>query len=84
VEANLLNSVGDVRASERQVLKSTNQTTLKSRIGQMLARRRQLGLCIHGGGAGFATSHVGALQYLKRVLTPREEHASGGTSHANP
>jgi hypothetical protein len=69
MEAQLLNRIRDVRASEGEVLESTSKTPVRGGIRHRVPLGlRQLALCVNWSGAGVAVSHPGALKDIKSVL----------------
>src|SRR6185436_18016742 len=69
VETDLLNSVGEVRPGEGEVLQTTGQTPVCSRISHRISQiSRQLRLSVDRSGAGLAISHPSPLQNIKCVL----------------
>jgi len=74
VKADLLNSIGDVRTSEGEVLQGTNQTAVMSRIGKKITiGSGQLGVCINWCAAWLAIRHTSALQNIQGILPLREK-----------
>src|SRR6185312_11672884 len=70
METDLLNSVGEVRPGEGEVLQSASQTPVGSRISHRITQiSRQLRLSVDRSGAGLAISHPSPLQDIKCVLT---------------
>src|SRR6185312_10197024 len=69
METDLLNSVGEVRPGEGEVLQSTGQTPVGSRISHRITHiSRQLRLSVDRSGAGLAISHPRPLQNIECVL----------------
>ena len=69
VEARLLNGMGDVRASERQVLQGTGIAAVLGRISEERAIvSGELAADVDGGPAWIAVYHVGTLEELESVL----------------
>ena len=69
METDLLNSVGDVRPGEGEVLQGTGQTPVGSRISHRITQiSRQLRLSVDRSGAGLAISYPSPLQDIKSVL----------------
>src|SRR6185295_6289345 len=70
VETDLLNSVGEVRPGEGEVLQSTGQTPVGSRISHRITQiSRQLRLSVDWSGAGLAISHPSPFQNIEGVLS---------------
>src|SRR6185436_4413837 len=64
-----LNSVGEVRPGEGEVLQSASQTPVGSRISHRITQiSRQLRLSVDMSGAGLAISHPSPLQNIECVL----------------
>src|SRR6185503_19295392 len=75
VEADLLNSVGEVRPGEGEVLQSTGQTPVGSRISHRITQiSRQLRPSVDWSGAGLAISHHSPLQNIEGVLPLLKEN----------
>ena len=69
METDLLNSVGEVRSGESEVLQSAGQTLVGSRISHRITQiSRQLRLSVDRSGAGLAISHPSPLQNIEGVL----------------
>ena len=69
METDLLNSVGEVRPGEGEVLQSAGQTPVSSRIIHRSTQiSRQLRLSVEWSGAGLAISHPSPLQNIESVL----------------
>src|SRR6185295_8892030 len=69
METDLLNSVGEIRPGEGEVLQSAGQTPVGSRIiHQSTQISRQLRLSVDWSGAGLAISHPSPLQNVKGIL----------------
>src|SRR6185295_5815316 len=69
METDLLNSVGEVRPGESEVLQSAGQTPVGSRISHRITQiSRQLHLSVDRSGAGLAISHPSPLQDIEGVL----------------
>ena len=69
METDLLNSVGEVRPGEGEVLQSASQTPVGSRISHRITQiSRQLRLSVDWSGAGLASSHPSPLQNIEGVL----------------
>ena len=63
METDLLDSVGEVRPGEGEVLQSTSQTPIVSRIRHRITQiSGQLRLSVDRSGAGLAISHPSPLQ----------------------
>src|SRR6185312_5999591 len=69
METDLLNSVGEVRPGECEVLQSASQTPVGSRISHQITQiSRQLRLSVDRNGAELAISHPSPLQNIECVL----------------
>jgi len=69
MEIDLLNSVGEVRPDEGEVLQSASQTPVGNRISHRITQiSRQLCLSVDRSGAGLAISHPSPLQNIEGVL----------------
>src|SRR6185437_60580 len=69
METDLLNSVGEVRPGEGEVLQSASQTPVGSKISHRIIQiSRQLRLSVDRSGAGLAISHPSPLQNIECVL----------------
>jgi hypothetical protein len=76
VEAGLLNGMGNVRASECQVLQSARKATILRGIRKKSTiSSRQLTPDVNGSGARVALNHPCTLQELDGVLSLRKNHA---------
>jgi hypothetical protein len=69
VQADLLNSIGDVCSAERQVLEGTHQAPIGRWISNGSATRAELGLCIDRSGARVTLAHTCTLEDVKDVLS---------------
>jgi hypothetical protein len=77
METDLLNGIGNVKTSERQVLKSTGQTPELSSILNCWTRAgRQLGLKINGCRAGFTTG------YTRTINDPESKYTAEEKDHS--
>src|SRR6185437_2863122 len=69
METDLLDSVGEVRPGEGEVLQSTSQTPVGSKISHRITQiSGQLRLSVDRSGAGLAISHPSPLQNIECVL----------------
>src|SRR6185312_4178782 len=69
METDLLDSVGEVRSGESEVLQSAGQTPVGSRISHRITQiSRQLRLSVDRSGAGLAINHPSPLQNIECVL----------------
>src|SRR6185312_5007740 len=69
METDLLDSLGEVRPGEGEVLQSAGQTPVGSRISHRITQiSRQLRLSVDRSGAGLAISHPSPLQNIECVL----------------
>src|SRR6185437_4082644 len=78
METDLLNSVGEIRPGEGEVLQSAGQTPVGSRIIHRSTQiSRQLRLSVDWSGAGLAISHPSPLQNIEGVLPLVKEKTMG-------
>jgi hypothetical protein len=76
METYLLDSIGEVRSCECDILQSPSKTTVKRRIRNRGAcGGRQFGLSIDGCGDWLAFTHAGTGKDVKTVLTLGEMEA---------
>jgi hypothetical protein len=69
MEADLLDSVGEIRPGESEVLYGANKTPISSRISHKITKSsRQLHLSVNRSGARLAISHPGTLEYVQGIL----------------
>jgi len=69
METDLLDSIGEVRPGEGEVLQRTGQTPVGRRISHRITQiSRQLRLSVDRSGAGLAISHPSPLQNIECVL----------------
>ena len=69
METDLLNSIGEVRPGEGEVLQSTSQTPVGNRISHRITQiSGQLRLIVDRSGAGLAISHPSPLQDIECLL----------------
>ena len=76
MEAYLLNCIGDVWASERQILQSSNKTAVESGILDRLTIRGEFCLCVNRCIARLSVSHPSTVENVDDVLSLREQHLS--------
>jgi hypothetical protein len=77
-EANLLDGIGQVRASECKVLQSAGDAAVKCGIGKgatILAR--DFGLGVYGSGNWLTLKHFGTIKNFKCILLLRQKEAGG-------
>jgi hypothetical protein len=72
-QADLLNSISNIRSGESKVLKSSSKTAVLSRISNRDAICSKLGVSVHGSTARFALTHTGTLQNVQHILALRKE-----------
>jgi hypothetical protein len=76
VQADLLDSIGDVRPGECEILESTSKTAISSRVfNRWTSISRHFGTSVDRGGARFAVAHAMASKYVQCVLSLGEIHA---------
>ena len=76
METDLLNSVGEVRPGENEVLQGTGKIPVGSRISHGITQiSRQLRLSVDRSGAWLAISHPSSLQNIKSILPLVKEKA---------
>src|SRR6185312_12968450 len=69
IETDLLDSVGEIRPGEGEILQSAGQTPEGSRISHRITQiSRQLRLSVDRSGAGLAINHPSPLQDIEGVL----------------
>jgi hypothetical protein len=69
MEADLLDSVGEIRPGESEVLYGASKTPISSRISHKITQSsRQLRLSVNRSGARLAISHPGTLEYVQGIL----------------
>jgi hypothetical protein len=77
MEADLLDSVGEIRPGESEVLQGSSKTPISSRISHRITQSsRQLRLSVDRSGARLAISHPGTLQDIHAILTLVKEKTS--------
>jgi hypothetical protein len=77
MEVDLLDSIGEVRPGESEVLLVCSKTPIGSRIGHNITQSsRQLHLSVNRSGARLAVSHPSMLQDIKGILTLVKEKTS--------
>jgi hypothetical protein len=79
-EADLLNSIRQVRTSQREVLEGADQTPVVGAVrgGERGAvGRRELGVSVNRSRCRVTLSHAGALEKVDGVLALRQEEAIG-------
>src|SRR6185503_17007560 len=76
MKTDLLNSVGEVRPGEGEVLQSTSKASVGSRISHGITHiSRQLCLSVDWSGAELAISHASLLQDIESILSLVKEKA---------
>jgi hypothetical protein len=76
VEANLLDSVGNVGASKSQVLEGAGETPVGSGISHQGASiGGYLGASINRGGAGVVAGHAMSIKDVQSILPLRESES---------
>ena len=84
METELLNRVGEVWPGEGEVLQSTSQTPVGSRIRHRITQiSGQLRLSVDRSGAGLAISHPSPLQDIECVLPLVKEQARRASLNSN-
>jgi hypothetical protein len=84
VKTYLLNIILNIRMGIREVLKSTDNTSVLSSIrDELTIYVRKFSLSINGCRAGVTPGHASALQKINSVLSLAEEHAFQRTSNIN-
>ena len=84
METDLLDSVGEVRPGEGEVLQSTSQTPVGSRISHQITQiSRQLRLSIDRSGAWLTISHPNPLQNVECILPLVKEQAKRASLNSN-
>lgn len=74
VKANLLDSIGNVRTGEGQVLKSSHKAAVVSGVNNSRTIiSRNLGAGVNRGGAWFAVTHAMASQDVQSILALGEK-----------
>jgi hypothetical protein len=84
--ADLLDSVGEIRPGESEVLQASSKTPISSRISHKITQSsRQLRLSVNRSGARLAVSHPGTLQDIQGILALVKEKTSltGLNCHAH-
>jgi hypothetical protein len=77
MEADLLDSVGEIRPGESEVLQGSSKTLISSGISHRITQSsRQLRLSVDRSGARLAISHPGTLQDIHAILTLVKEKTS--------
>jgi hypothetical protein len=84
-ETHLLNGVGEVQTSQREVLESTSEAVvLGSILHRSTVRSRELGMSVHRSRCRVTLSHTGALEQIHSVLALGEEEATRGPCDRDP
>jgi len=84
VKTDLLNSIGEVRPGEGEVLQDTGKTPVGSRISHWITHiSRQLRLSVDWSGAGLAISHPSPLQDIESILPLMKEKARRARLNSN-
>ena len=84
MQANLLHGKMNVWSGEREVLKSTNNTTVESGIsGRLSISGRELRLGLGRSSSRFAIFHASTIQEIKSILSLMKKKSGGITSHIN-
>jgi hypothetical protein len=85
IEAHLLDDVGDVGASEDEVLQGPGETPIAGRISYRRAIiGGDLALSVHRSRVGLTISHASALEVIDGVLALVEEQALGPVLGGDP
>jgi hypothetical protein len=78
VETHLLDYIGDVKPSEREVLENPDQTTVDSRVTVRDTRvRGDLDLSVHRRGTRLDVGHTSTLKDIKSALTLLQDQVVG-------
>ena len=84
METDLLDSVGEIRPGEGEVLQGTGEASVGSRISHRITQiSRQLRLSVDRSGAGLAISHPSPLQDIKCILPLVKEKARRARLNSN-
>jgi hypothetical protein len=84
-ETHLLNGVGEVWTSQREVLESTSEAAvLGSILHRSAVRSRELGASVHRSRCRVTLGHAGALEQIHSVLALGEEEAARGPCDRDP
>jgi hypothetical protein len=74
MQAYLLNSIDDIRTSESEILQSTSDTAVVSRIRhRRTISSRQLGVSVHRSAAGLAVAHASVVEDIQQLLSLRKK-----------
>jgi len=84
-ETHLLNSVGDVGSSQREVLKCTGETpVLRGILNRITICCRQLGSSVNGCGCRVTLGHASTLKKIHRILSLRQKETISRTGDRDP
>jgi hypothetical protein len=84
MKADLLDGIGDVRPGEGEVLESSCQTPVRSRVRNRSALlRRELALGVHWSGGGLTVSYPCPLQDVESILPLVKEEAIRTRLHSD-
>jgi len=84
VEAHLLNCIRYVWSGEGEILQSTNQTAVLSRIADRCTiSGGDLSMSVDRGAARLAVSHTSSLKHIQGVLPLRKKEALGTQLHCH-
>jgi len=84
MQAYLRNNIGDIRMSKSEILQSTSDTAVVSRIRhRRTISGRQLGVSVHRSAAGLAVTHASAVQDIQQIMSLGKKHAIITTLNSN-
>ena len=84
-KAHLLNCVGEVRTSQREVLQGASEAAVLGGILHRSAiRSRELGTSVHRTRCRVTLGHAGTLEQIHSVLVLREEEAVSRACDRDP
>lgn len=84
VEAHLLNSIGDVRPNESEVLKGSCKAPVGSGVTNWsTSTQGDLRLSVHWSITQLIVHHVGTLKYVKSILSLLKEQRMGAVLNCN-
>jgi hypothetical protein len=85
MKRHLLDSIGKIRASKREILQSTSKTAVLSSIRHRGAVcSGELGPSVHRSRCRVALGHASALEEFHSVLALREKKPTGGPRDCDP
>ena len=84
-ETHLLNNVGDVGSSQREVLKCTGETpVLRGILNRITICCRQLGSSVNGCGCRVTLGHASTLKKIHRILSLRQKETISRMGDRDP